>query len=124
MDKHLPSSLCILGCLAPVPPELAIEKLCIIHFTRSIEQRCAQMRLETITDKLTPEWQSLIAQSLDAYSSRLASVSTGTQRLSDEMKKRILATFLTLMIMREALYRSPESELAVYPAKSYIKRTA
>ena len=90
------SSSCLFGCPAPVPPELAVEQLCVFHFTRSIEQSCSQMRRETTTTKLTPESQALIVQSLESYSTTLASLVTGTQHLSDELKKRILTTFLTL----------------------------
>jgi len=37
---------------------------------------------------------------------KLACLGTGTVRLSDEMKRRVLTTFLTLMILRENLDRA------------------
>jgi hypothetical protein len=38
---------------------------------------------------------------------KLAVIGTGSVRLSDEIKKRVLTTFLTLMILRENLDRPP-----------------
>jgi len=40
-----------------------------------------------------------------ASAAKLACFATGRLRLSDEMKKRVLTTFLTLMILRENLDR-------------------
>jgi hypothetical protein len=37
---------------------------------------------------------------------KLARLGTGTVRLSDDIKKRILTTFLTLMILRENMDRT------------------
>jgi hypothetical protein len=44
---------------------------------------------------------------------KLALIGTGSSRLSDEIKKRVLTTFLTLMILRENLDR---------PADPYLPR--
>lgn len=41
-----------------------------------------------------------------ASATKLALIGTGSVRLSDEIKKRVLTTFLTLMILRENLDRS------------------
>lgn len=102
------------GCAAPVPPELAGEQICVFHFTLSIEESCAKIRRETAARQLTAEHQVRIARSLEDYALTLAKVATGTQRLSDELKKRILSTFLTLMIMRENLRRRAEPKVARY----------
>ena len=124
MSSPSPISLCMLGCAAPVPPELAVERLCVLHFILRIEQSCADMRREAATGKLTAERRAHIARGLGVYAVALASVGTGTQRLSDELKKRMLSTFLTLMIMRENLCRNNESEVAKYSACARLSRTA
>src|SRR5579864_7814780 len=101
---------CLQGCLVPVPPELAAERLCAFHFTQSIEESCREIRRENAHGKLTAERHVLIGRSLVNYSAKLASVATGTQQLSDELKKRILTTFLTLMTTRESLREKPGPE--------------
>lgn len=106
------ASRCMCGCSAPVPPELAGERLCVFHFTLSIEDSCARIRREIATSKLTAERQMHVARGLEGYGHTLARVATGAQDLSDELKRRILSTFLTLMVMRESLRRSAESEVA------------
>jgi hypothetical protein len=114
MSSPSPLSACMFECGAPVPPELAAERLCVFHFILSVEQSCADMRREAVTGKLSAERRAHIARGLGVYAVALASVGTGTQRLSDELKKRMLSTFLTLMIMRENLCRNDESEVARY----------
>jgi hypothetical protein len=47
-----------------------------------------------------------------ASATKLALVCTGSVRLSDEIKKRVLTTFLTLMILRENLDRPVNPFLA------------
>lgn len=108
------SSRCMFGCAAPVPPELAGERLCVFHYTRRIEESCARIRRETASHELTAEGQMDITRGLEGYALTLAKVATGREKLSDELKKRILSTFLTLMVMRESLRRSVESEMANY----------
>ena len=49
------------------------------------------------------EFESYVA----ASAVKLALIGTGSVRLSDEIKKRVLTTFLTLMILRENLDRAP-----------------
>jgi hypothetical protein len=85
--------------------------MCVLHFTLCVERSCAEMRRETASGRLTSTRQAHITRG------------TGTQRLSDELKRRILSTFLTVMVMRESLYRSAESELAKYSAR-HLSRTA
>jgi hypothetical protein len=88
-----------------VPAELEIERFCVPHFLSSAEKVCAEMRRETVADGSNAirraEFESYIA----ASAVKLALIGTGSVRLSDEIKKRILTTFLTLMILRENLDR-------------------
>jgi hypothetical protein len=119
-------STCIFGCAAPVPPELASERMCVYHFTRSIERSCSEMRRETSRsgNPVTAQRQAQLARSLQAYAAVLASVSMGTHRLTDELKKRILTTFLTLMVERENLCRHVTPSVSKAPSNGHLLRTA
>jgi hypothetical protein len=119
-------SNCIFGCTAPVPPELAAERMCVYHFTKSIERSCSEMRRETSRggNSVTAQRQAQLARSLQAYAAMLASVSMGPQRLTDELKKRILTTFLTLMVERENLCRHMAPSVAKAAPNGHLLRTA
>ncbi len=97
---------CELGCNAPVPAELESERLCVLHFILSVEQACAEMRRETAAGRASAERQTEILNHVVGCGATLARVATGSLRLTDELKKRILSTFLTLMNLRENLDRS------------------
>jgi hypothetical protein len=93
------------GCGTLVPAELELEGYCVSHFLLSAEKVCAEIRREAATGESSltrrAEFESYVA----ASAMKLALVGTGTARLSDELKKRLLTTFLTLMILRENLDR-------------------
>lgn len=110
MTEPAQPSHCMFGCTAPVPPELGAECLCVLHFTLGIEQACAQLHCETAGGNTTAERQAQIASTLSTNATTLARVALGAQRLSDELKKRILSTFLTLIIARENLDRPGQLE--------------
>lgn len=93
------------GCQAPVPPELEVERLCVLHFIQGIEQACTEMRREIARGWPSTTRQSEIANYLKTTGTKLSCVTTGSLRLSDELKKRVLTTHLTLMILRESLDR-------------------
>ena len=97
---------CMFHCQAPVPAELEPECLCVLHFILSLEQACAEMRRETATGTASTARQVEIASYVAAAAVTLAQVATGSLRLSDELKKRVLTTFLTLMNLRENLDRA------------------
>ena len=71
-----------------------------------MEQACAEMRRETAASRASTARQVEIASYVAAAAVTLAQVATGSLRLSDELKKRILTTFLTLMNLRENLDRA------------------
>jgi hypothetical protein len=98
------SGLC--WCQVPVPQELQAERLCVLHFILGIEHDCAELRRETAMGKTSEARQSEIASYVKTTALRLTQVATGRLRLSDELKKRILTTFLTLMNLQESLDRS------------------
>jgi hypothetical protein len=123
--SDVPDSNCMFGCTAPVPPELAAERMCVFHFTQSIEKSCSEMRRETSRNgEVSAQRQAQLARSLQAYAAVLASVSMGPQRLTDELKKRILTTFLTLMVERENLCRHVSSGVSNVPTNGRLLRTA
>jgi hypothetical protein len=94
------------GCKAPVPPELESEHLCLLHFTLLLEQECGKMRRETAPGNTNKERQMEIIRYISDGGERLARVATGGIHLTDEIKARVLSTFLTLMNFRENLDRS------------------
>ena len=94
------------GCKADVPPELEAEGLCVLHFTVTIEQGCAEMRRETVTQPASGERREEIERYICEQGEKLARVSTSGLRLPDEMKARIMSTFLTLMNLRENIDRA------------------
>jgi hypothetical protein len=77
-----------------------------VHFILGIDHDCADLRRETAMGKTSPERQAEIAAYVKATAMKLTEVATSRMRLSDELKKRILTTFLTLMNLQESLDRS------------------
>jgi hypothetical protein len=96
----------IAGCKNDVPPALGDSKLCVLHFTLSLEAGCADMRRETALGNTPPERQREIMTFITEHGERLARVATSGLHLTDDLKARILSTFLTLMNLRENLDRA------------------
>jgi hypothetical protein len=89
-----------------VPAELEPDRLCLHHFTVTVEHTCSEMRRETAGGNIPSERRAEILRALGDYGSKLARIATGSPRLPDEMKARILNTFLTLMNLRENIERA------------------
>ncbi len=103
----LMTELChITGCKHDVPAALADQKLCILHFTLSLESSCAEMRRETALGNTPQERQREIMKFITENGERLARVATSGLHLTDDLKARVLSTFLTLMNLRENLDRA------------------
>jgi hypothetical protein len=96
----------IAGCKASVPTELGKECFCAQHFTVSVEQKCAELRRETVGGAPDEGRKTEIVRYLAEAGQALARLATGNQRLPDELKARILNTFLTLMNLRENMDRA------------------
>jgi hypothetical protein len=94
------------GCKVEVPPALREHHLCVLHFTLSLENSCAGMRRETALGNAPHERQREIMQFITEHGERLARVATSGLPLTDDLKARILSTFLTLMNLRENLDRA------------------
>ena len=88
---------CIPGCHTPVPAELESEKLCVRHFLLSVERTCARMRRETVIGGSSAVRRSEIAAHVKGTAEKLSHVAVISPPLTDEMKKSVLTTFLTLM---------------------------
>jgi hypothetical protein len=78
----------------------------MLHFTLKVENDCAQMRRETVYGKTPHARQVEIIRFIADHGEMLARASTCGLHLADEMKARILNTFLTLMNLRENLDRA------------------
>src|SRR5579864_8961787 len=102
----MPTPCQISGCKNEAPPALTEQKLCVLHFTLSLEASCAEMRRETALGNAPHERQREIMRFITEHGERLARVATSGQSLTDDLKARILSTFLTLMNLRENLDRA------------------
>src|SRR6202022_1023792 len=94
------------GCKAEVPQALAESKLCVLHFTLSLEAGCSAMRRETALGNTPHERQREIMRFITENGETLARVATSGLPLTDDLKARILSTFLTLMNLRENIDRA------------------
>ena len=94
------------GCKATAPAVLESERLCVLHFTLTIEQSCAEMRRETVLGRTPHERQVEIIHYIAARGELLARTATSGLHLPDELKARVLNTFLSLMNLRENLDRA------------------
>ncbi len=96
----------ISGCKNDSPAALAEQQLCVLHFTLSVETNCSEMRRETALGNAPQERQREIMKFITEHGERLARVATSGLHLTDDLKARILSTFLTLMNLRENIDRS------------------
>jgi hypothetical protein len=105
-DTNIPRKCCMPGCGTAVPAELETDTLCVSHFLSTAETACAAIRREAIPGGPDVPRRLEIENFVAASAIKLARIGTGTARLTDETKKRVLTTFLTLMILRENLERT------------------
>src|SRR5450755_1239577 len=94
------------GCKNETPPALAEHKICVLHFTLSLEAGCAAMRRETALGNAAHERTREIMIFITENGEILARVATSGLHLTDDLKARVLSTFLTLMNLRENLDRA------------------
>ena len=106
MSKPSGHRACIPRCKLPVPTELDSAGLCVHHFTLSVEEACAEMHRQVALRTATGERHIEIASYVSECALLLARV-TSNLCLSDDLKRRILCTFLSLMNLRENLERFP-----------------
>ena len=97
---------CIPRCKLAVPAELDSVGLCVYHFTWSVEEACAEMHRQVALRKTTPERRSQMGIYIGECALLLARVSSNLC-LSDDLKRRVLCTFQSLMNLRDNLERAP-----------------
>jgi hypothetical protein len=102
----MPTPCSVAACKSTVPAALESEKLCILHFTLAVEQSCAEMRRETVMGRTSHERTMEIITFIAERGELLARTATSGLHLPDELKARVLNTFLTLMNLRENLDRA------------------
>jgi len=105
-------------CKASVPTELEVECLCVLHFIATIETTCTEMRRETAMDRTSTNRRSEMADYIKTTAMKLSFVATGSARLTDDTKKRILTTFMTLMNLQENIDRSTNRFVRLTAPKS------
>lgn len=105
-------------CEALVPSELDSVGLCVLHFTLKIEQNCAELHRQIALRGATPERQVAVAIYIGECVSLLAQI-TSNMCLSDDLKRRMLSTFLSLMNLRDKIARP-----ASYPEPRAPRRAA
>ncbi len=103
---NMPIPCQIAGCKNATPHALEEQKLCVLHYTLSLEGSCSEMRRETALGNTPHERQREIMRFITESGERLARVATSGMALTDDLKARILSTFLTLMNLRENLDRA------------------
>jgi hypothetical protein len=94
------------GCKNDSPPALAEQQVCVLHFTLSLEAGCSAMRRETALGNTPHDRQREIMRYITENGETLARVATSGLHLTDDLKARILSTFLTLMNLRENIDRA------------------
>jgi hypothetical protein len=107
------------GCKLSVPPQIESQGFCLLHFTLRLEQTCADVRRETVTGKATHERQVEIMEFIATQGELMARVATSGLHMADELKARVLSTFLTLMNLRESLDRAAQR---VPPGRTAIRQ--
>jgi hypothetical protein len=94
------------GCKASVPSALDSQAVCVHHFILTVERDCADMRRETAMGRAPHERQAEIISYITEQGEILARTATSGLHLPDEIKARLLSTFLTLINLRENLDRA------------------
>ncbi len=104
-------------CKLLVPSELDSVGLCVLHFTLKVEQNCAELHRQIALCGATPERQAEVAIYISECVSLLARI-TSSLSLSDDLKPRVLSTFLSLMNLRDKIARP-----ASYPERRGPRRS-
>lgn len=111
MEMSKPREHCVRipECEVSVPVELGSVGLCVSHFTLSVENKCADIHREIALRKVTAERGAEVATYIGECALLLARL-ISSRCLSDDLKKRILCSFVSLMNLRENLDRAASSQ--------------
>src|SRR2546422_11470789 len=77
----------ISGCKNEAPQAIAEQRLCVLHFTLSLEASCAEMRRETALGNAPQDRQRDIMRFITEKGGRLARVATSGLHLTDDLKE-------------------------------------
>src|ERR1700690_2892157 len=113
---------CLLGCKASIPRELATEQICVQHYILGIENECSVMRREAAMEGANIARRREIESYIKTTALKLSDVATGSARLSDDLKKRVLTTMLTLMNLQESLDRSAARFVQIRPPQRAVEK--
>ncbi len=116
------TSFCLRGCKASVPRELEAEQICVQHFILSIETTCTGMRREAAMEGANTARRREIESYVKSTALKLSDVATGSARLPDELKKRVLTTMLTLMNLQESVDRSTSRFVQIRPPQRSVEQ--
>jgi hypothetical protein len=105
-------------CNVPVPSELDSVGLCVQHFAAKIETKCGELHRQLALRGATPDRRREVAAYIGECALLMAQV-TSNLCLSDELKRRVLTTFLCLMNLREKIERAES-----YPEPRVPRRAA
>ncbi len=105
MGNSNSQQICRCRCNAPVPAELKPVGLCVSHFTLSVERTCDEMHRQIALRQASVERRAEVASYMGECAMLLARVASNLC-LSDELRRRMLSTFLSLMNLRENLERA------------------
>ena len=94
----------IFRCETLVPSELDSVGLCVLHFTQKVERNCAEMHRQIALCGATEERRAAVTVYVGECISLLAQIASNLC-LSDELKRRMLSTFLSLMNLRDKIAR-------------------
>jgi hypothetical protein len=97
---------CIPRCKLAVPTELGSVGLCVYHFTWSVEEACAEMHRQVALRQASTQRRAEMATYIGECAQLLARL-TSSLCLSDDLKRRVLCAFQSLMNLRDNLERAP-----------------
>jgi hypothetical protein len=98
------SQICSVCFEAPVPADLETAGLCLEHYTLTVERICMVMHRQIASQKVNAEYCEQLA-SYVVESALLLSRVASNLYLSNELKTRVLTTFISLMNLLEDLDR-------------------
>jgi hypothetical protein len=119
-NSEVSANSCQRGCRSAVPQELQADSICVLHFIIGVEDACSDMRREAATERVTPSRRREIEAYVKATAMKLSEVATSNTRLSDDLKKRVLSTFLTLMNLQESVDRSRSRSFILRPPQHVV----
>lgn len=76
------------------------------HFVLSVEHACASLRREAAVETASASRRLEISNYAQTAAIKLCEAATGSVRLPDELKKRVLTAILNLMNLQESIDRA------------------